>query len=110
MKAAAWAESDQFTDLGSFSPKKHAARYKVQVRTGSLYERDVRCLVVHSDALDKRKEKTLQREVVAEREQLERLKQSLEGRRFSCHDDAVLAAESEFRPLRCQWHAPKTEV
>ena len=110
VKAAAWAEPDQFTDLGRFSPKKHAACYKVQVRSGSLYGRDVRCLVVHSDALDKRKEKTLQREVAAEREQLERLKESLEERRFSCHDDAVLAAESELRQLRCQWHAPKIEV
>lgn len=110
VKAQAWAEPDQFTELGTFSPKKHAANYKAQFRAGSLYDRDMRCLVVHSDALDKRKEKTLQREVAKEREQLEQLKGSLEERRFSCRADAELAAASELRPLRCKWHSPTFEV
>ncbi len=59
VKVAAWSEPERFTDLGAFSPKKHAAHYKVQVQTGQLYDRDVRCLVVHSDALDQHKEKGL---------------------------------------------------
>ncbi len=60
VKAQAWAEPELFADLGTFSPKKQAANYKAQFRVGRLYDRDVCCLVVHSDALDK--ERTLQRE------------------------------------------------
>ena len=110
VKAQAWAEPDKFTDLGTFSPKKHATHYQAQFRAGRLYDRDVRCLVVHSDALDKRKEKALEREVAQERERLEELKASLEARRFSCRADAELAATSELRPLRQKWHAPTFEV
>ena len=110
VKAAAWAQPGQFTDLGSFSPKKHAACYKAQVLSGSLYERDVRCLVVHSDALDARKEKTLQREVAAERDTLQRLKESLATRRFSCHDDAVLAAKTDLQQVHLTWHETQLEV
>ncbi len=110
VKEAAWAQPDQFMDLGSFSPKKHAAQYRVQFHSGSLYDQAVRCLVVHSDALDKRKEKALQHEVAQERGQLERLQESLEDRRFSCRDDAALAAESALRELHCKWHAPTFEV
>ncbi len=110
VKAQAWVAPDLFTEMGSFSPKKHAANYKAQFRAGRLYDRDVRCLVVHSDALDKRKERTLQREVAQERERLEQLKASLEERRFSCCDDAELAAASEIHALRCKWHAPTFTV
>ena len=110
VKAQAWAEPGLFEELGTFSPKKHATHYQAQFRDGRLYDRDVHCLVVHSDALDKRKEKTLQREVALEGEQLTRLQADLEARHFSCRDDAELAAAKELQALHCKWHVPTFAV
>jgi transposase len=89
VKEAAWAApASAWTDLGTFSPRKNAAHYRAQIHPGILATYPIRCVVVHSDALDRRRERTLQREISTEAEALWTAASALARQVFACVPDA----------------------
>lgn len=105
VKAEAWAQRDTaWEDLGTFSPKKGAAHYRAQVLPGQLAGSAVRCVVVHSDALDRRRERTLQREIAAERHTLATTAEALARRGFACTEDAEAVSTTALVTIGPRWH------
>jgi len=105
VKAEAWAQPETaWTDLGTFSPKQRAAHYRAQIREGHLAGHAVRCVVVHSDALDQRREKALQREIATERATLTEMAQALARQRFACAADAEQAHATTVAAIGPRWH------
>ena len=70
LKEQAWADSGTWAEVGVLSPKRGAARYRAQTFDVVLYDQPTRAFVYHSDALDKKKEHTLQREIGQESDAL----------------------------------------
>lgn len=104
-KTAAWAQpTTAWTALGTFSPKKGAAHYRAQIHAGPLAGYPVRCVVVHSDALDRRRERTLQREIAAERHTLATTAAELTRQAFACVVDAEAASAAALAALALRWH------
>ena len=106
VKATAWAAPDAaWEDLGTFSPRKGAARYRAQIHPGTLATYAVRCVVVHSDALDRRRERTLQREIAREAEALRAVAAALARQGFACVADAEAAHAVALKAAAPRWHA-----
>ena len=87
LKEQAWADGGDWTD-GVLSPKRGAARYRAQTFDVVLYDQPTRAFVYHSDALDKKKEHTLQREIRQESDALAAELKGLERITFDCEADA----------------------
>lgn len=105
VKTAAWAAPESaWEDLGTFSPKKGAARYRVQIHPGTLASYPVRCVVVHSDALDRRREQTLQREIAQEGTALQAAAAALARQAFACVADAEAAHGVALKAVAPRWH------
>ena len=105
VKTQAWGQPDAaWTDLGTFSPQKGAARYRAQILPGQLAGYAVRCVVVHSDALDRRRERTLQREIATERHTLDTTAQDLARQTFACMADAAAARVAALAAIVPRWH------
>lgn len=106
MKPAAWDAPDAaWEDLGTFSPKKGAAHYRVQIHAGTLATHPVRCVVIHADALDRRREQTLQREVAQEPAALQAAATALRRQSFACAADAEAAHTVARKAVAPRWHA-----
>ena len=106
VKAAAWAAPDTaWEDLGIFSPRKGAAHYHVQLHPGTLATYPVRCVVVYSDALDRRRERTLQREIAQEAAALRTAASALARQVFACVADAEAAHAVAVKAAAPRWHA-----
>ena len=106
VKAAAWAAPDTaWEDLGIFSPRKGAAHYRVQLHPGTLATYPVRCVVVYSDALDRRRERTLQREIAQEAAALRTAASALARQVFACVADAEAAHAVAVKAAAPRWHA-----
>jgi transposase len=91
VKAAAWAGPWQ--SIGTISPRRDAASYWASEQTGTIEGRTYRLVVYRSDHLDRRKAKTLERELAAEQKRLVEDAEELGRRRFACEADARAAAE-----------------
>jgi transposase len=61
---------DNWAEVGTLSPGKNKASYRLQEYTEDLFERTYRFVVVHSSQLDKRKLKGLEARVAKEKEEL----------------------------------------
>lgn len=106
VKAAAWAApATAWEDLGTFSPRKGAAQYRAQIHPGTLATYPVRCVVVHSDALDRRRERTLQREIAQEADALRTAAAALARQVFACVADAEAAHAVALKAAAPRWHA-----
>jgi hypothetical protein len=106
VKAAAWAAPDTtWEDLGTFSPRTGAAHYRVQIHPGTLATYPVRCVVVHSDALDRRRERTLQREIATEAAARRTAAAALARQVFACVADAEAAHAVAVKAAAPRWHA-----
>jgi len=104
-KTAAWAQpTTAWTALGTFSPKKGAAHYRAQIHAGQLAGYPVRCVVVNADARDRRRERTLQREIAAERHTLAATAEELTRQVFACVVDAEAASTATLAALALRWH------
>lgn len=90
-KKAAW-DQDQWEELGRFSRERNAASYRACEQAIELKERPYRAIVVHSDHLDKRKDKTLERVLASERQRLAAEAAELGHKTFFCQEDAETAA------------------
>jgi transposase len=64
----------------------------------------VRCGVGHADALDRRRERALQREIATERQTLAQTAQTLARQRFACAADAEQAHATTLAAVGPRWH------
>ena len=84
-----WAfRQDNWEEIGTLSPDKNAAVYKVQSIKVKLGTRRYRFIIVHSSNLDQRKEKTLKRTAENEQKKLEKICKEIGKQEFACEKDA----------------------
>lgn len=91
VKELAW-KTGQWHPVGTLSPKKDAASYRCQSFLRSIEGQEYRLVVVHSTALDARKEKSLAAKWRKQREEIEEAAAQLAKRVFACEPDAQAAA------------------
>jgi transposase len=110
-KAAAW-QSGNWEELGQLAsePRPGSARYRAAEQQGVVAGRSYRLLVVHSDHLQARKRKTLERELVREREAIAKAVAALAKVRFSCAADAETAAGSLLQRFEGAMHPITLDV
>jgi transposase len=87
LRDQAWAKGE-WTYQGTFSEKKNAAKYWTQSMEADLGGKTYRFIVVRSSNLDKRKVKRLQNQLEKEKQELQKLKKSLDKEIFQCRPDA----------------------
>lgn len=93
LKEKAW-EQNTWNEIGRIALSNKGAQYKAQSFVDALDGRRYRFIVVHSDALDKRKAKSLQKALDREFAELTKAKNELEKQRFNCEADAQHALEA----------------
>jgi transposase len=86
-------ERDDWQEIGVLAEtvpagKQRPATYKAYEGVTELYGRTYRATVIHSDALDKRKQKKLSKRIEESRVQSEKMKRALERQEFYCRPDA----------------------
>ena len=99
VKDEAWRRS-LWIEVGRLSEEPDAASYLVQELPVCITDREYRAVVVRSDSLDKRKQKTIQRQVDQERQAAQRRLKEFSRNGFACAADARAAAERLRRDLR----------
>lgn len=87
LRDRAWEEG-QWRLRGPMSKAKDAAHYWTQTLYAEFAGKTYRFIVVRSSKLDKRKEKTLEKLLKTEQEELSQLKKQLEKESFQCQPDA----------------------
>jgi transposase len=90
LKETAFAK-DRWHDLGVLSNKRRAASYRTYAARRKIGSHRYNFLVVQSSALEKRKEKTLQKRLAKQQEQLSKEARELSARSFACVPDAARA-------------------
>lgn len=89
-----WAFSEgQWQELGRLGKQKDAACYKIQGIEAELYEQTYRFIVVHSNALDKKKAATINRNLKKAQEEYEKACRELSKKDFYCEADATEAMQ-----------------
>jgi transposase len=83
---------------------KARSLYRFFETSGFYYDHDVRLIVVESDALDKKKEKTFLKKRVEEAEFLQKEKEQWACRPFHCREDAEKALDSLIGSLCPAFH------
>jgi transposase len=86
-----WEEIGVISDEPKTKNRKPAS-YKAFENTVTLYGTTYRALIVHSDAHDERRQKRVDKQIAKEREELTKLKKSLEKIDYACLPDARAAA------------------
>lgn len=94
IKEKAWKD-DQWEEVGKLVEGKDAAIYKISSTKARLDGETYRFVIVHSNKLDGRKEKSLTSQLEKELKKWEKDKEKMEKKDFSCERDAQ-AALSEF--------------
>jgi len=79
---------EEWDDLGKLAPGKNRASYKVQEYRETLCDKSYRFVVVNSSQLDKRKLKSLEKNIQREKEQLIKEVRNLTSLSFACEPDA----------------------
>ena len=90
VKTAAWA-ADNWIRMPPLAQRHDAAHYWASEQRGVIDDRAYRLVVYRSDALDRKKSHTLDREIRRSRATMERAAQSLNQERFVCEADAHAA-------------------
>ncbi|WP_368986383.1 IS1634 family transposase [Caldifermentibacillus hisashii] len=93
LKKEAWSLNN-WERVGSLSNKKDAAIYQIQAFERQIQNLPYRFLVVHSNNLDQRKEKTLNRAIEKEEIQLKKEIEKLSKVPFHCKEDALEAIQA----------------
>jgi transposase len=107
-KAAAWA-ADAWIPIGRVAQAAHAATYAASEQTGSIGDRPYRLVVYRSSSLDRRKAKTLDRELARARAAAEQAATALTAQDFACAADAEAAAAT-FQVTAPHWWPCTTAV
>lgn len=107
LKKRTWAK-DVWQEVGALSSVKNAASYRIQEFQEEIEGRTYRFVVVNSSKLDRRKEKTLRKQIDKERETLTKSLGELNKIAFVCRSDAENAwntwrkKNAVERPLLCR--------
>ena len=107
LKDQAWAQpTDRWTELGALAevPAVKSATYQAQTFDVTFADAPAKAFVYHSRALDKKKEHTLQREIVRERNEIAQLSKALAGITFESAEDAARAATLRLQSFKGHWH------
>ena len=89
LKEEAW-QKGKWESLGAIAQGKNAAQYWTSSLVDEIDGRQYRFVVVRSSALDKRREKSLEKQLNKEFTELEKAKKELEKQEFSCRPDAEM--------------------
>lgn len=113
LQQQAW-QAAQWVEVGSLSPRKQAAQYRVQELPCELNGTTYRAVVVYSTSLDAQKQKTLERKRVQQQAELQAAVEHLGGQSFDCAADAKQAAQAlcdaQVRSLwGCTWEVVSEE-
>ncbi|MFA1820110.1 IS1634 family transposase [Virgibacillus oceani] len=92
LKEKAW-QKDNWEEVGQLKPQKKAASYNLQSFTEKLDGYMYRFVVVYSDKLNERKEKTFLRKLTKEHTKLEKSIAAFENTVYHCESDALEALE-----------------
>lgn len=109
LKERAWAQ-DRWECLGRLAQSAKGAVYHAQSFTEEFEGRPYRFIVVHSTAKNRRKSKTIEKQIARERTELTKAVKAFEKERFNCSEDAIkayLAFEKHQSPA---FHALSAEV
>ncbi|WP_243293180.1 IS1634 family transposase, partial [Bacillus sp. FJAT-47783] len=93
LKEEAWNQG-KWQEVGAVKPQKGATSYKLQSFLRELDGYTYRFVVVYSDKLNEQKEKTFQRQLTKEREQLEKAIRKFETTVYHCRTDAEEALDA----------------
>ena len=107
-KATAWA-AGAWIPVGRVAESPHAATYAASEQTGTMGDRSYRLVVYRSSSLDRRKAKTLERELAQARTAAERAVDTLTAPDCACAADAEAAATA-FRATAPRWWPCRTTV
>lgn len=91
LKRRAFA-TNEWEYIGKLSEEKGAASYKVWDTTDAIDGNPYRFIVAHSDHLDKRKLKSIQKKIIKEFDLQTKCILKLSERRFACAEDAWIEA------------------
>jgi transposase len=89
LKKQAFEKEADWVHVGTLADKKNAATYRIQGISTELYGRNYRFAVVHSSALDQRKQKKIDRQVEGEQAGTEKSIKSWSSVEYHCQEDAV---------------------
>ncbi|MEC5270215.1 IS1634 family transposase, partial [Heyndrickxia coagulans] len=109
LKKEAWLLNN-WERVGSLSNKKDAAIYQIQAFERQIQNLPYRFLVVHSNNLDQRKEKTLNRAIEKEEIQLKKEIEKLSKVIFHCKEDALEAIQSFKKKQKASYFCYKLNV
>ncbi|WP_442893622.1 IS1634 family transposase [Bacillus sp. 2205SS5-2] len=101
LKQLAYENEADWVQVGTLSDKKNSATYRIQGMTAELYDRTYRFAVVHSSALDQRKQKKITRDIANERMKIEKAMKSWSQIEYHCLEDASAQLEHQLAtPLK----------
>lgn len=103
LKDRAFENDADWVGVGPLSDKKDAASYFIQGVEEELYGENYRFVVAQSSALDKRKQKKIDKEISDEQTRVAKAMKSWEAQDFHCEKDA-LSHLSECLGSRLKYH------
>lgn len=89
LKAQAFEKQEDWVHIGKLSDAKNAASYRLQGMTAELYGHEYRFTIVHSSALDQRKQKKIDRQVAEEQATFNKSNKVWSNTEFHCEEDAA---------------------
>jgi transposase len=109
LKEEAWKQG-RWEFIGRVSLSEKGAKYRAQSHMDTLGGRPYRFVVVHSDALEKQKGRSLQQAVKRESQLIEKAQAKLQKQRFECMGDAQKALDDFCNEHRRSRHQLKGRV
>ncbi|RUQ30869.1 IS1634 family transposase, partial [Peribacillus cavernae] len=109
LKETAFENEADWAQVGTLSDKKNSAIYRIQGMDTELYDRTYRFAVVHSSALDQRKQKKINRDMSNEGSKIEKSIKTWSGIEYHCHEDAAAQLEQHVA-TRLKYHRLTGEV
>jgi transposase len=102
--------TNNWEHIGKISEEKGAASYKAWNTIDKIEETSYRFIVVHSDHLDKRKLKRIEKSIAKEFDLQSKLMESLSKRRFACEEDAWIEVSKHKTSYPATYHDSIWEV
>lgn len=109
LKDLAFRQEANWVAVGALSDKPAAATYRLQGMSSELYGRSYRFVIVHSSALDHRKQHKIDRDIAKERTDLNKAMQEWSQTPYHCEADAAKQL-AEHLALRTKYHRLSGQV
>lgn len=109
LKERAWTLG-RWEEIGRLAQSDKGAVYRAQSFEETLEGRTYRFIVVHSSSLDRRKLKSIQKEIERERVALEKAQKQLHKQSFQCREDAAAALSAFLKEHEKAYHTISADV